>query len=277
MRTNSRRRGRGLALAVIAISASVPQMAWAQQSGLFPLHPIKRHRVPCDHEDPIYKINKYQYFGYHPTCWHRFPDGWGCPSSEAPDREKSFKETPLGSTSEGELAPTPEGRPDTENVPERPRGTLPPVPRGESPFETTPGAPGANPPGGAAPRQNPPARDPFEELGPRENTPARPTPANPPGGNSPDLSAPADQPDRNSPPRASRDNGPLAGDNDGPALALPNINLPPVADNGSVYEPPPNQAANSGSAASAGTSNTAPRRGLISGFLSNMGINWIRR
>ncbi len=97
MRTNSRRRGRGLALAVIAVSASLPQMAWAQQTGLFPLHPIKRHRVPCDHEDPIYKINKYQYFGAFPTCWRRFPEGWGCPSADAPDREKSFKETPLGS------------------------------------------------------------------------------------------------------------------------------------------------------------------------------------
>jgi hypothetical protein len=262
---------------VIAVSASLPQMAWAQQSGLFPLHPIKRHRVPCDQEDPIYKINKYQYFGYHATCWHRFPDGWGCPSSEAPDREKSFKETPLGSAAEGDLTTPPEGRPETENAPERPRGTLPPVPRGESPFETTPGAPGANPPGGATPRQNPPVRDPFEDLGPRDNPPRTPTPANPPRNNSPDLSAPADQPDRNPAPRASRDDVPAGRDGDGPNLALPEINIPKLADAGAVYEPPPTQAANSGSAASTATSNPTQRRGLISGFLSNIGINWIRR
>ena len=61
------------------------------ESGLFPLAPIRRQRVPCDQQDPIYRIAKEQYFGYHPTCWRRFPDGWGCPSPERPDREKSFR------------------------------------------------------------------------------------------------------------------------------------------------------------------------------------------
>ncbi len=131
----------GLAFAVVAVAASLPQMARAQQSGLFPLHPIKRHRVPCDQEDPIYKINKYQYFGYNPTCWHRFPDGWGCPSPNAPDREASLKETPLGSRAEGELPPGgAPAQPEMENAPIRPRGGLPEVPRGESPFDQPSGS-----------------------------------------------------------------------------------------------------------------------------------------
>ncbi len=288
MRTNSRRRGRGLALAVIAVSASLPQMAWAQQNGLFPLHPIKRHRVPCDHEDPIYKINKYQYFGAFPTCWHRFPDGWGCPSADAPDREKSFKETPLGSREDGELEAPPEEGPGMENPPPpRPRPNLPAVPGGErSPFDTPPAAPGAAAPGATTPPRTPPATDPFAspDLGggaaPRNNAPKPPAAANPPGGDAPDPAPGSDQPGRNPSPRARRDDGGDrmgADETDGPVLALPNITLPPIGDAGSVYEPPPTQMANSGNPVSGGNSSSTPRRGLLSGFFSNLGINWIRR
>jgi len=271
---------------VIAVSASLPQMAWAQQTGLFPLHPIKRHRVPCDHEDPIYKINKYQYFGAFPTCWHRFPDGFGCPSADAPDREKSFKETPLGST-EGPAEPTPEPEPGMENPPPRPRPNLPAIPgREASPFDTPPAAPGGAQPGTTNPRQRPPATDPFDspDVGggavPKNNTPKPPAATNPPGGNAPDLAPATDQPGRNPAPRASRDadgerDG--AGETDGPILALPNISLPPVGDGGSVYEPPPTQTASSGNAVPPGNANATPRRGLISGFFSNLGVNWIRR
>ena len=92
MRTKSRSRGRGLVLAVLTLIMSVPELARAQQSGLFPLAPIKRQRVPCDQEDPVYKIYKEKYFGYHPTCWRPFPTGWGCPSPEKPDVEKAFRE-----------------------------------------------------------------------------------------------------------------------------------------------------------------------------------------
>ena len=280
MRTNSRRRGRGLALAVIAAAASLPQVAKAQQTGLFPLHPIKRHRVPCDHEDPIYKINKYQYFGYHPTCWHRFPDGWGCPSAEAPNREKSFAETPLGAA-EGELPPGPGERPEIENPPARPRGGLPGVPREDSPFNQPQGAPGGTP--GTPNTPNQPRRtDPFEDqdVRPQTNPPGQPAPANPPRGNEPGGSSPADQPNQNPTPCAARDeddDGPVPGNSDGPVLAVPNISLPPLADAGSIYEPPPNQPASGDNASPSATSSTPPRRGMISGFLSNLGINWIRR
>ena len=61
MRTNSRRRGPGLGLAVLALVVSLPELARAQQGGLFPLAPIRRQRVPCDQQDPIYKTYKYQY------------------------------------------------------------------------------------------------------------------------------------------------------------------------------------------------------------------------
>jgi hypothetical protein len=284
MRKNSRRRGRGLALAVIALSASLPQMAWAQQSGLFPVHPArKRHKVPCDHEDPIYKISRYQYFGYHPTCWHRFPDGWGCPSADAPDREKSFKETPLGSREEGELEKPPEPEPGMEAPQPRPRGNLPPVPGGErSIFDMPQGAPGAAPPGTPPSRRPAAPTDPFESpdvgggAAPKNNTPKPPAPANPPGGNAADPGPSSDLPA----PRASRDDdrdGTLAEEADGPVLALPNISLPPLADANSVYEPPPIQAANFGNSAPGANTSSTMRRGPISGFFSNLGINWLRR
>ena len=96
MRTKSRIRGRGLVLAVLTLIIGVPELARAQQSGLFPLSPINRQRVPCDQEDPVYKIYKQKYFGYHPTCWRPFPTGWGCPSPEKPDVEKAFRERKRG-------------------------------------------------------------------------------------------------------------------------------------------------------------------------------------
>jgi hypothetical protein len=285
MRTKSRRRGRGLALAVVAVLAFLPQMARAQQGGLFPLHPIKRHRVPCDQEDPIYKINKYQYFGYHPTCWHTFPGGWGCPSDQAPNREKSLQELPLGSgggpATEGELGPETGERREMENPPARPRSPLPAVPRGDV-FETPPAAPGAAP--GGTPRDL--RESPFDQpdtrgnLPPRDNAPGQPAPANPPRGNAAERPSPFDEPAPSPSPRSSRDvdsDDLVAGGSDGPTLAVPAINVPALTDAGSVYEPPPTQTASAGSASPATNSSVPPRRSLISGFLSNMGINWIRR
>jgi hypothetical protein len=138
MRTHSRSRGRVLILAALTLVAGLPELARAQQTGLFPLHSIKRQRVPCDQEDPIYKAYKTQYFGYHPTCWRTFPAGWGCPSPEAPDKNKSFQELPLAS---GERSDTPdENEPDAGAMPGQPganRPNLPPLQGGaRSPFET---------------------------------------------------------------------------------------------------------------------------------------------
>ncbi|MGO9922104.1 MAG: hypothetical protein ACLQIB_46330, partial [Isosphaeraceae bacterium] len=115
---------------------------------------------------------------------------------------------------------------------------------------------------------------------PRNNAPKPPAAANPPGGDAPDPAPGSDQPGRNPSPRARRDDGGDrmgADETDGPVLALPNITLPPIGDAGSVYEPPPTQMANSGNPVSGGNSSSTPRRGLLSGFFSNLGINWIRR
>ncbi len=95
MRTKSRKRYRSLALAVFAGVVFLPELAQAQQTGLFPLAPIRRQRPPCDQEDPVYKTYKQKYFGYHPTCWEPFPKDWGCRSNERADAAKAFKDRPL--------------------------------------------------------------------------------------------------------------------------------------------------------------------------------------
>ena len=33
--------------------------------------------MPCELEPPVYKVYRQQYFGYFPTCWRKFPPGWG--------------------------------------------------------------------------------------------------------------------------------------------------------------------------------------------------------
>ena len=80
----------GLTMSLIA-----PSLAEAQQSGLFPNIGVRRQRVPCAAEDPVYKLYRHEYFGYHPTCWRRFPAGWGCPSPEAQNAAAAFKAFPL--------------------------------------------------------------------------------------------------------------------------------------------------------------------------------------
>src|SRR5262245_29841149 len=100
MLTNPRKGSAALAMVGLSLAVSFYERAQAQQTGLFPLAPIRRQRVPCDREDPVYKYYKHQYFGYHPTCWRKFPDGWGCPNPEAPDRARSFREIPLATKPE---------------------------------------------------------------------------------------------------------------------------------------------------------------------------------
>jgi hypothetical protein len=259
---NSRRRDQGLALAVLTVVLSLPHLAQAQQSGLFPLHPIKRQRVPCDQEDPLYKTYKQQYFGYYPTCWRTFPDGWGCPSREAPNKEEEFKKLPLLSGA---------GEPPTEEKPMEPAGpvrrpAVPNAPEGErSPFELDkPTDPFTTPPRpGTEPRQ------------PRGNSPP-PTDSPPLSDNEvPDLSAPADQPRRSQDTRLAHretDDPPASGEvGDGPLLAVPDISVPSVRDSGAAT------AANSPPSSNTTGGPPAPRRGRISSFFSNLGWNWTRR
>jgi hypothetical protein len=289
MRTNSTSRSLGLVLAVFTLAVSLPELARAQQGGLFPNLPIRRQRVPCDQEDPIYKVYKHQYYGYHPTCWHPFPKGWGCPSPERPDREKSFKETPLQSPEplEGDQPPDDGMQPTQPGA----RPAVPPLPpAGRSPFEDTPdmekpgAAPGAAPGRGRTPLPTTPG-DPFDL-----DKPARP--ATPPQGaqggaagpgaasNGPELSAPAEQPGPIQGTRTSQNelfDGPDSRADDGPILALPKVDLPPVNDPGVPFGtvPPPPAASTDSNVAAANPN--APRRGFLSGLFSNLGLNWTRR
>lgn len=164
--------------ATLAMVLGAPSLVQAQQSGLFPLAPIRRERVPCAVEDPVYRLYRQEYFGYHPTCWRRFPSGWGCPSPEAPNAAEAFRLLPREDP-DAMYGPGPDDEPGTDMGPngaERPGGAapggreplpapnnLPPLPSGErSPFDLDPrpstppaGEPGA-PLGGGAPPTEPP-------------------------------------------------------------------------------------------------------------------------
>jgi hypothetical protein len=171
-------------------------LAEAQQSGLFPLAPIRRQRIPCPMEDPVYGLYRQEYFGYHPTCWRKFPAGWGCPSAEGPNAAASFDPKQGGRPRDPAPAmlqtddfgapaePGMEGPP----LPGEPSGdALPPLPENRrSPFDldtkpTTP--PPAPPADGGAP---PAGGDNPLELPPPVNAPDRaedaPLPGLPPAG-----------------------------------------------------------------------------------------------
>jgi hypothetical protein len=65
----------------VALVILVPALAEAQ---LFPNRTIRREKPDCASEPPFYKQVRRDYFGYYPTCWSKFPAGWGCP---CPDPE----------------------------------------------------------------------------------------------------------------------------------------------------------------------------------------------
>jgi hypothetical protein len=305
MRTKSRKRYRCLALAVLAGVIFLPELAQAQQTGLFPLAPIRRQRVPCDQEDSVYKIYKQRYWGYHPTCWEPFPKDWGCKSNERADVAKAFKDRPL------DVGISPGGRdsPFEENAgpeiqPVRPVSpTLPPP--GRSVFDEMDEPPAR--PGGAAPGAAPGGNQPAPRLNSPfnlEETPARPgggaatpkpgdAPAapTPPGAqNAPPLSAPADRTAQAAPAHENADDDSETHETGGPLLALPTMMLPPITDAGvpfGVTPPDPatvaaNTAAVAANNTTADSTNTqppaaAPRRGLLSGLFNSLGLNWTRR
>ena len=253
MLTKSKRGRPGLILGVLMVLLSSSGLVQAQQSGLFPLHPIKRQRVPCPNEDPIYKLYRNQYYGHFPTQWRKFPEGWNLPNPEGPNTAQVLKTSPieetkpLPSSGEGEeMEPTPERggqRPIPTPPPENerspfemdrpgdagnaapgagaagrpspaPRGTTPPAGAGRSPFEMPPDDAGTEP-GPATPR-------------PRAPQPTRPSQDSPLNPISPDLSPPGDAP--TSPRTSLRDDrgrGAEASDL-GPLLAMPDATLPAV-------------------------------------------------
>jgi hypothetical protein len=261
------RRKPGQVLGALVILASLSGVAQAQQSGLFPLHPIRRQRVPCPNEDPIYKLYRSQYYGYYPTQWRPFPQGWNLPSPEGPNTKEALAKQPI----EAQKPPAPEEGEGDEMQPQPPTRpaappTLPAIPE-RSPFDLD------NPPGGGAgaPGAAPPAR-------PRTPQPSRPaTPAVPNGGN-PDLAPPGPAP---AAPRTSRTGDDERADarDSGPLLAMPDATLPPVE-----------ESAPSGSGALASTAPAADpasgpamapqqsvRRNRLSSMFGGLGINWLRR
>lgn len=247
MRRNRRFPARALALAVVLIG---PAAARAQ---LFPDLQIKRQRPCCAAEDPRYRIIREQYFGYYPTCWRRFPPGWGCPSPEAPNWEASLREVPLQQvTEEGEGAePGGEERFDPFTTPGARRGAggapatppeLPPVPDepGGSLFDLNPTPPGGtNPPPGPGPDRTPPAGGlPGEPPSALPGTGA--SGSQPPAGGADAGSVPAARPiGLESPSLETSGAFTPAGPDLGPALASPEDSaLVPSPDLGTALESP---------------------------------------
>lgn len=175
----------GTALAAGMAVVVFSEWAAAQQTGLFPLAPIRRQRVPCSHEDPVYKLYREQYFGYHPTMWRRFPDGWGAPSPEAPNAAKSYAEIPLQPPEDldADYGPDDEFGEPEPGMGAQPGGARPQLPAppedDHSPFEfDRPNGEGGPAPNRNAPRVAPPPAapdegepSPFEQFNPRAGAP----------------------------------------------------------------------------------------------------------
>lgn len=266
------RRLRSPAALAFAMVCGAPMLAEAQQGGLFPLAPIRRERVPCPMEDPIYGMYRHEYFGYFPTCWRQFPQGWGCPSPEAPDPALAFQKRPRDPRPEiiPEEAPPGETKPQPDQR-EMPDANPPlPLPSGRTPFQLDDDKkPGDAPPA----RPDAPARSPSPNTGRLESRPGAaagtlraatpaPRPAAPPSDMGATLGAPS-----NAPPVEN------------PAL----LALPDPAPPASYSPPPPGGPPPGGAVSEPGPSafgepspSRAPRR---TSFLGNLfgGIGRIRR
>ena len=163
----------------LALLAGLPALAQAQ---LFPNLFIQRQRNECAAEPPFYKQVRRDYFGYYPTCWRTFPEGWACPcpNPELPNRERSFREQPAdpkpklppNDMDSDSAAPDPDMAPGGRSGADGRPGTDPTLPKlpgnSRSPFEID-----SNPtPKRPAVPANPENDDPF--LSPRATGSPRP-------------------------------------------------------------------------------------------------------
>ena len=289
MRTKSRSRARGLVLAVLTLIVSMPELAHAQQSGLFPLAPIKRQRIPCDQEDPVYKIYKEKYFGYHPACWRPFPTGWGCPSPEKPDVEKSFRERKLG-TAEGTKPGGAEEMPARATKSCRRGRHFPLFPVAAGRRSTRP-ANGDRPANPAAPRQDQGPASPFDlddrpanRPGAAPGTagrgaPARRTPLSVKAARNSRLPTSPFNPPERGPAGSRATNWPIR------EKTTDRCSLSPTSrcrrrGSDTPFGSQPAQLGNMSADAVPLQSNpsaSAPRRGFLSGLFNNLGLNWTRR
>jgi hypothetical protein len=301
MRTKARRGTHALTMAVLTAVVCLTGRVEAQQSGLFPLAPIRRQRVPCDREDPTYKIYKQQYFGYHPTCWRTFPAGWGAPSSEGPNRAKSLKDHPIGSNRELDEDFGP-GADDRLNpgaglgAPRQRQSILSPRLPTDDPFnDPGAGAPGVNPlPPRDTPRRPatplPDATKPFDDF----NRPGaslspsgtRPQPRSGATDPAPELTAPSGQPAQGSASRSSRDDGDTvltASGDDEPLLGLADAELARSDEAGSPNDPQSGASASPAAGPSTGVESSPPatpakpRRRLFGNLFSGLGAGWNRQ
>ena len=162
----------------IGLIVLLPALAEAQ---LFPNRTIRRQKPSPVVEAPYHAQVRREYFGYYPTCWRKFPEGWQCPcpNPELPNAAASFAKEPLdrdrnpasgdplggpddmpGEPGEG----MPRPGPDDPNVP------LPPA--GRSPFDTETGP---KPLGEPDPSMTPDPKVPPRNTVPPVNPPAGPT------------------------------------------------------------------------------------------------------
>ena len=244
MRTQARTRLGWSAASALAVVMLAPKLAQAQQTGLFPLAPIRRQRPPCAMEDPVYRLYRTEYFGYHPTCWRRFPTGWGCPSAEVPDAAKEFKILPRDLPRNDNGFQSPDG-PDNGMGPDR----------------------GNTAPGPKTPNNDPMPAIPEDNINPfkLDAKPVAPADRNPPAPDSPSAAPGAGPAGGNAPPASSAAH---AANTEEPLLALPD---PSLAQPDSGTPPVAPAASNSGAAdlgpAASNTPAQAPRR---TSLLSNL-------
>ncbi len=301
-----RRAGTSSALA-LALVVGLPALAQAQ---LFPNLWIQRERTPCANEPPFYAHIRHNYYGYYPTCWRKFPEGWACPcpNPELPDAAASFVKRPRDEKPAlpprldefDQPNPLDRGQPGAGADPGRrgleDAGELP-LPRSVlGPLEDNPRQPGNTNPPPAAPgpgqqtvpgRGTAPNADPFAPLQP--NLP-RPNASSSPRGTTPEVPA-LEPPQEVTSEAESVPANDAFGDPGKPVLALPEMPKPPsVAQPGidpalatttmptslsndvtTVELPPMNDPAPAAAPAQ------APRRpSLIGSLFNNMG-NWRRR
>ncbi len=149
MRSTRRRMGTPAWLGLTLVAA-LPALAEAQ---LFPNRTITRQKESCAAEPPFYSTVRRNYYGFYPTCWSKFPDGWGCPcpNPELPNRVAAFADQPrdkfkpiVQDDIEGGLPPDDTAPGMDSRAPEE---AMPPVPNptGRSPFGAELNPPEVNP------------------------------------------------------------------------------------------------------------------------------------
>jgi hypothetical protein len=144
---------RASAALVFGMVLLAPALADAQ---LIPnLNTRRRQRPSSLTEPPIYRTVRQQYYGYFPTCWRKFPPGWGCPCPN-PEAPQPWTGAPSGAPAQPETERPSEATPPTDGtrrpapsaIPELPPSSTSPFdikPESTPPRDTPPPAPAPGP------------------------------------------------------------------------------------------------------------------------------------